>query len=1113
MSIPQLLDELAQVGAELHVVGSSLKLRSRSGMVSSELKEKIHHRKDEITHYLMRNRSAEPALSARPRSHAQPLSFAQERLWLLDQLGPVGPAYNIPAAVRLRGQLDVGALERAFATLIERHEVLRAHFEEVDGKPVQVTEEPGRFRMGIEDLSELPELVQNRTVRERTVSAAEQPFDLARGPLFRVSLLKLSTTEHVVLVGIHHIISDGWSTGVLIREVGALYAAFVRGRPSPLPALPVQYADYAIWQREWLQGEVLDRQLNYWRDRLHGAPAALDLPTDRPRPAVQSYRGSVHGFALSRKLTADLVELSQREGATLFMVLLAAFQVVLSRWSGQTDIVVGTPIAGRSRSELEGLIGFFVNTLALRTELGEGESFKELLGRIKETTLGAFAHQDLPFEKLVEMLQPPRDLSRQPVFQVLFTLQNVPRETLHLPGLTLRQRGGEQTTAKLDLSVYLEETDQGLRGVIEYAADLFDAATIERLAGHLRVMLEGIAADPDGRISELPLIGAAERDLLLDEWNDTTADYPKDKCLHELFAEQVVRTPDAVAAVFEGEQISYEELDCRSNQLAHHLRELGVGPDTVVGLCVERSLQMVVGLLGILKAGGAYLPLDPDYPAERLAYMVADSGSKLMLTGGTAASALPTAPGLCLLRLDADAEAITRHPATALIGTGVSSQSLAYVLYTSGSTGKPKGVMIRHDAVVNFLCAMGSEPGIASSDVLAAITPLSFDIAGLEVYLALLNGARICILSRTVALDGAQLKAQLNDVGATILQATPSTWQMLLDEGWKPDAGLKMLCGGEAMPADLKSVLSQGSAWNLYGPTETTIWSTMTRLTGADRPTIGRPISNTRVYVLDRDRRPVPIGVPGELYIGGDGLARGYRSRPGLTAERFTPSPYGDGERLYRTGDLAQWRKNGELEYLGRIDHQVKLRGYRIELGEIETALLTRPDVRQAVVVLREDTPGDKRLVAYVTAAHARTADAGELREHLKQSFPEYMVPSAYVTLEALPLTPSGKVDRWALPAPEGDGAVRDQYVSARTPAEEVLVSIWAEVLKLDRVGVQDNFFGLGGHSLLAMRLVARIRNVFRIELSLRTLFEAPTIAQLALAVEDLVIQELEEAE
>ncbi len=1056
-----------------------------------------------------RTRAATLSLTRSQRPDALPLSHAQERLWLLEQIGVLGSAYNLPAAVRLRGLVDVAALQRALALVVERHEVLRTRFAVVDGSPVQVIDPAGSFELVVEDLSELPEDERAAAARERIGVLAKQPFALAHGPLFQGRLLRLSEKEHIAVVVMHHIVSDGWSIGVLIREVGALYAAFAAGRPSPLPALPVQYADYALWQRSRLQGDALEKQVSYWREHLTGAPTVLDLPTDRPRPAVQSYRGESFAIGLPAELTASLDELARSEGATLFMVLLAAFNVVLSRWSGQEDVVVGSPIAGRSHRELEGLIGFFINTLPLRTDLKGDPSFTELLGRVKETALDGYAHQEVPFEKLLEVLQPKRDLSRQPIFQVLFALQNVPRERLQLPGLELRRLPGQQTTAKLDLSLYVYQREGGLEGYFEYATDLFDASTIRRLSSHFKTLLESIVAAPEARLSDLALLDTAERHQLMVEWNDTAAAYPKDKCLHELFVEQAARTPDAVAIVYDDSELTYDDLDRRSNQLAHHLRGLGVGPDVIVGLSIDRSPDMVVGLLGILKAGGAYLPLDPAYPPERLAYMMSDAGISLVLAQHGGAMAGLAVDPIALVCLDAETDAIAGYPIAPPRAVGVTSQNLAYVLYTSGSTGKPKGVMGTHGAVVNRLHWDAAVPS-GEELYVQKTTPNFIDMLW-EVFMPLMRGQRIVIAGESCSRDIHRLIELLGKSKTSRIVLVPSLMQAMLEVedvgGRLPDLRY-WACSGEALSSEMAKLfyecLPNARLFNVYGASEfwDASWSAVDQNRCRHGVPIGRPIPNIRAFVLDAAGEVVPIGISGELYIGGAGLARGYLGRAALTADRFVPSPFGDGERLYRTGDLARWRADGELEYLGRIDHQVKLRGLRIELGEIEARLLEHPDVGQAVVVAREDAAGDKRLAAYVVGHKGAAIDAGELRGHLKRSLPEHMVPATFVLLDALPLTSNGKIDRRRLPAPENGAVVGVEYVAPQTPGEQVLAAIWCEVLKLEWVGINDNFFELGGHSLLATRLMARIRDAFRIELPLRTLFDAPCVGELTALIE-----------
>ncbi|WP_406694053.1 amino acid adenylation domain-containing protein [Singulisphaera sp. Ch08] len=1049
-----------------------------------------------------------PSILTGPWEGAIPASFAQQRLWFLDQLEPGSPLYNIPLAIQVDGPLDSIALQRALNELVRRHQSLRTTFRALEGRPTQVVESDQTLPLTHIDLSSWPLDRRQAEVAKRIDGESKRPFNLAAGPLIHADLLCLEPTQHVLLLTMHHIISDGWSLGVLIREAGALYDAYAHGRPSPLPELPIQFADYALWQHQWLQGHTLNPQLAYWTKQLAGL-TPLEIPTDRPRPPALSHHGGERSTVIAMPLLDEIRKLSREEGATLFMTLIAAFQTLLHRISGQNDIAVGSPVAGRTRPETEGLIGLFLNTLVLRTELAGTLSFRELLRRTKPIVLDAFAHQDLPFEQIVEAVAAHRDSSRSPLFQAMLILQNAPLPPLATAGLTMSVLEPPVETAKFDLTLKLTETDQGLNAALEYATDLFESDTIDRMLGWFHTLLKGIVANPETPLADLPLLGGGEHNRLLVEYNDTGIELPDGSSVPRLFEAQAARTPHATAVIdAHGRSLTYSQLDRAANQLAHQLRSLGAGTDTLVALCSERSPDMLVALLGVLKAGAAYLPLDPDYPRDRLDFMLRDSGAAILLTDRHIQKLLPDT-GVRVVLLDDDRAEIEHHDGSSAPDITIHPASLAYVIYTSGSTGKPKGVMIPHDALNNFLLAMRALLELKPGDSLLAVTTLSFDIAVLELFLPLALGARIELASRDEATDGRRLAKRLHNANARFLQATPATWRLLLDSGWNGQLGLTILCGGEAMTRELAERLlpNADALWNLYGPTETTVWSTAARVeTGNGAVSIGRPIANTQIYILDALLQPVPIGVAGELYIGGDGVVRGYLDRPALTAERFLPDPFGKpGARLYRTGDLARWRTDGTLECLGRLDHQVKIRGHRIELGEVEDALNLHPSVQAAVAVARPDAQGNAQLVAYlVTADEARTTTA-ELRRWLKNALPEPMIPSAFVLLDALPLTPNGKVDRNALPDPNTQLIVAGEpYEAPRTKAENLVAQTWAQILKRDHIGIHDNFFELGGHSLLATQVASRLRDAFNIDIPLRTLFEATTVAALAQRLETL---------
>jgi amino acid adenylation domain-containing protein len=904
----------------------------------------------------------------------------------------------------------------------------------------------------------------------------------------------------VLIVTLHTIVADELSTYIFARELSMLYQACSAGEPSPLPNLPFQYQDYTDWQRSRVQGDVGTPQVDYWRGRLAGVPPVLELPTDRPRPPVQTFRGAIHALALAKDLSQALERFGQHEGSTCYEVLLAAFLVLLSRHTGQQDIVVGAIVPGRDQARTEGMIGLFAKAAVIRIDCSGGLGFRQFLRCVSDTVRCAHKNADVPLNRLVDELQIERDASRNPLFQVLFSL--VPSFPVLPAGWKLVDLDVDTGAAKVDLQLQLSDRPEGIVARFTYNTSLFDAATICQMGGHFERLLHGIVFDADRCVSALPLLTDAEQRRLLVEWNATQADYPRDRTIYQLFEEQVRRTPDATAVVFENESLTYGELNSRANQLARYLRKLDVRSDTLVGICVERSLEMIVGLLGILKAGGAYVPLDPAYPKERLSFMLEDAAVPVLLTQKRLLASLPKNDAK-IIHLDNGWHEVAKER-TEDLSNDVKPQDLAYVIYTSGSTGKPKGVQIPHRALVNFIASMKKTPGITSADRLLSVTTLSFDIAGLEIYLPLVSGASLEIVSREVSSDGNQLLSKLNRSAATMMQATPATWRMLLDAGWQGNTRLKALTGGEAVPHQLASQLSQKveSLWNMYGPTETTIWSTVHEIEEDQRIVlVGRPIANTQIFILDRLLQPVPIGVAGELHIGGDGLARGYLGRPELTAEKFISSPFSEDStaRLYKTGDLARYRPNGDIELLGRIDHQVKIRGFRIELGEIEAALRQHPGVNETVVVNREDLTGDTRLVAYIVPAQLQGPETGELRRFLRDKLPEYMVPSTFVMLAKMPLTPNGKVNRRALPAPEqSDVASSGTFVAPQDPVESELVKMWETILRIHPLSIKDDFFELGGHSLLAVRLMQRIEQIFGKKLPVATLFQARTIEQLA---------------
>ena len=1036
-----------------------------------------------------------------------PLSFGQHRLWFLDQFEPGNSAYNSSGGIRLGGQLNILALQQALNEIIIRHEVLRTTFNVLNGTPMQVVHGPAPFALQVVDYSGFPSDVCECKLQRLACSNAEQPFNLADGPLLRGALVRMGDHDHVLLLTIHHIISDGWSIGIFARELSVLYENLSAGKASPLPELSIQYGDYAEWQREYLKGAVLDRLRWYWCKQLAGAPV-LELPTDRPRPAMQTFNGADVDIQFDRQLLEDLTQLSVREGGTLFMTLLAAFSVLLARYSGQEDVCVGTPIANRTHVETEPLMGFFVNTLVMRCDLSGNPSFRTLLQRVRKLALQAYAHQDLPFEKIVEELQLKRDLSRSPLFQVMFVLQNTPFPELCLPGLMLSPVEVAREVAKFDLTITMGESESGLAGRIEYNRELFDRATIERLAGHWERLLRSIVADPSKLLSELSLLTEAEC-RVFDDWNRTNAPYPRQKTITQLFEEQAAKSPSGVALRQDGDELSFGELNRRANRIARWLQQQGACPGSLVGVAMERSLDTVVALLAILKAGAAYVPLDPAYPRDRLQFMLSDSATGLVFTRQAHKDQLQR-EGTRVLCVDSDDKEIAAQSDQDLPASAT-SDSLAYVLYTSGSTGRPKGVMAPHLGTINRLAWMWKQAPFAAGEVCCQKTSLNFVDSVWELFGPLLRGIPSVIVSNRVVQDPRRLIQSLARHKVSRIVLVPSLLRVLLDS-YQLMRDIKTpklwIVSGEALTNELASkfrkVMPEGTLLNLYGSSEVAADATWYRVRGDESGTagvpIGRPISNVQIRILDRFGNQVPVGIPGEIYVGGDALARGYLNQPHLTRDRFVPDPFteGSGARLYKTGDIGHYRPDGVIEYLGRTDHQVKIRGHRVELGEIESVLREHQDVKDCVAVARGATAADRRIVAYI-ASEGDALHVEALHKLLRSRLPEFMQPSAITRMPSLPLTPNGKVDRLALPEPtEQHFEFAPSYVPPRDALELQITGVWENVLGAHPIGVYDNFFELGGHSFLAIDLFSELEKSFGKVLPVAALFQAPTIAQLA---------------
>lgn len=1139
MTTLEFLSHLHSLDVKVWLEDNQLCINAPKGVLTQELRTELTQRKAELISFLQEVDTPavedQAVIRPAPRNGASPLSYAQLRLWLLDQFQPGNPAYNISGAIRLTGNLSVPVLEQSLTEMVRRHEALRTTFSVVDEQPVQVIHPTNPFQVSIVDLSFSPEATREAELGKLVAAEALYHFDLAAGPLIRATLYKLNETDHVLAFVLHHAVSDGWSAFVIIKELRTLYPAFALGLPLPLPELAIQYVDYADWQRTSIESGKFEHQLRYWKQQLGRSLPILALPLDHPRPEVRTYHGATVDLHLPGSLIEKLKGMCQSHGTTLFMALLGAFKVLLYRYTAQEDLIVGSPIANRNRLELEGLIGCFINMLALRTDMSGNPSFRELLNQVQRVALAAYENQDLPIEILTEELRPARVQDQNPLFQVSFIYQNFPSVDMTLGDLKISKWEIEKQISTLDLSLYLWEENDGLVASMEYDNVIFDKITIERMLLHYQTLLEGIVANPDTPILELPLLTQEERNKILVEWNSIPFSEhlglaAETKCIHQLFEAQVRRTPDALALISGAEQLTYRELNARANQLAHYLQQLGVGPEVCVGLFVERSTEMIIGLLSVLKAGGAYVPLDPAYPKERLAYMIQDTQTPVILTQSSVGMNLPEYQGTTLY-LDTNWDKMARESIENPISS-VSASNIAYIIYTSGSTGTPKGVMIEHRSLVNYIEAASDEFNVTPSDRVLQFASINFDTSAEEIYPCLTRGATLVLRTNDMLSSAATFFQKCSEWSLTILDLPTAYWHELTisiaQEELKVPENLRLvIIGGEkAIPEHIRTwqrcVGKQVRLANTYGPTEGTIVATMydlsePRETNTPSETlIGRPVRNVHAYILDKNLQPVPIGVPGELHLGGAGLARGYFNAPETTSQKFTSHPFSSDPqaRLYKTGDLVRYVQDGNIEFLGRVDHQVKVRGFRIELGEIESALSRHPAVRENVVVAREDEMGRKSLVAYFTPNPGTEISISELRQFIKQNLPEYMMPASFVLLDHFPMTPNGKLDRKALPAPDQSRPeLEHQYVAPRDEIEEGVTSIFASVLKLERVGIQDNFFELGGHSLLATQVISRLRQQFHIDLPLHTLFGDPTPEGLAALVMKKKVDQVDDDE
>ena len=1114
MKVAEFLSYLNSLDIKLWLEEEKLKYQAPQGAMTPEIKQEIGTRKPEILTFLRSattpSKPLESVINSVARTEDLPLSFAQQRMWFLYQMDQQNSAYNEALTIRLTGRLNIDILEQTINAIIQRHESLRTSFPMVEGKPIQKIAPSLKIKLLVVNLKDIPQ----EQIDKQIIEELQKLFDLTQSPLLRCTLFDLGYENYILVNVFHHIIIDGWSKSILFKELSKFYQALLSNSTVDLPELPIQYADFAVWQRQWLQGEILENQLNYWKKQLTGAPPLLELPTDKPRPANPNFRGHSISFQINSELTEKLKLLSQKSGVTLFMTLLAALNTLLFRYSGQDDILIGTPTANRNRQEIEPLIGFFVNTLVLRNSLEGNPTFSGLLQQARNVVLEAYANQDVPFEQVVDGLEIERSLSYNPLFQVMFALQNAPLNALKLPNLKAQYLAVENQRIKFDLSLFLEEieTEKGsyLEGFWEYDGDLFTPERITRMVGHFQTLLKGIVANPQQTVGELPLLTESEKQQLLVEWNQTQTSYPDHYCIHQLFEEQVVKIPDAIAVIDGEKSLTYEQLNQKANQLAYYLQNLGVKTEDLVGICIERSVLMIIGLLGILKAGAAYIPLDPNYPSERLAYMLEDSAVSVLLTQENLVDTLPNYLGT-IFCLDQDGKILDHHPQDNLLHP-MTSENLAYVIYTSGSTGKPKGVLIQHQSLLNLVSWHQNAFDITTIDRVTQLAGIAFDASVWEIWPYLTAGACLAIVPPDLLTSPKQLQEWLIAKKITVSFLPTPLAETLIPLDWSPNCPLRlMLTGGDKLN-DFPPTSIPFTLVNNYGPTENTVVTTSVKITPdlltEKAPPIGRPISNTQVYILDQYQQPVPIGIPGELYIGGSGLAKGYLNRPELTDSKFIANPFSQklSDRLYKTGDLVRYGNDGQIEFVGRIDHQVKIRGFRIELGEIETVLNQHPQVKEAIIIAREDQPGVKRLCAYVIASQNLTVS--QLRLFLQEKLPQYMVPAFFVLLDAFTLTANGKIDRCALPQPtlelEDEAALN---LSPGTEKERILAAIWQRVLGLKNISINDNFFELGGDSILAIQIIAQA-NQAGLQITPKQLFSHQTIAQLATVAERVSVNQ-----